>query len=111
MNGWQTLTITYEQWNSHTWISVLFQAYPTTLFGYWVWNKMLLKYPMSQLAPLTLLVTVFALISGYLIYDEQLSPAQWVSCATFLFGICLVLYPQRRKTPTKDQCCIQIEAN
>ncbi|MDZ5514510.1 EamA family transporter [Vibrio fluvialis] len=97
MNGWDVLSNTYQQWNSNAWISVLFQAYPTTVFGYWVWNKMVLKYPMSQLAPMTLLVSVFALLSGYAIYDEQLSLAQWVSCSTFLLGIGLVLYPQSKK--------------
>lgn len=96
INGWEVLSTTYQQWNSNAWLSVLFQAYPTTVFGYWVWNKMVLKYPMSQLAPMTLLVSVFALLSGYALYDEQLSMAQWVSCSTFLLGIGLVLYPQRK---------------
>ncbi len=103
MNGWDVLSTTYQQWNSNAWISVLFQAYPTTVFGYWVWNKMVLKYPMSQLAPMTLLVSVFALLSGYAIYDEQLSLAQWVSCSTFLLGIGLVLYPQSKKQPTFEK--------
>ncbi|MCG6391321.1 EamA family transporter [Vibrio fluvialis] len=103
MNGWDVLSTTYQQWNSNAWISVLFQAYPTTVFGYWVWNKMVLKYPMSQLAPMTLLVSVFALLSGYAIYDEQLSLAQWVSCSTFLLGIGLVLYPQNKKQPAFEK--------
>ncbi|EKO3950993.1 EamA family transporter [Vibrio fluvialis] len=103
MNGWDVLSNTYQQWNSNAWISVLFQAYPTTVFGYWVWNKMVLKYPMSQLAPMTLLVSVFALLSGYAIYDEQLSLAQWVSCSTFLLGIGLVLYPQSKKQPAFEK--------
>ncbi|MDT8867865.1 EamA family transporter [Vibrio fluvialis] len=103
MNGWDVLSTTYQQWNSNAWISVLFQAYPTTVFGYWVWNKMVLKYPMSQLASMTLLVSVFALLSGYAIYDEQLSLAQWVSCSTFLLGIGLVLYPQSKKQPAFEK--------
>ncbi|MBY8315362.1 EamA family transporter [Vibrio fluvialis] len=103
MNGWDVLSTTYQQWHGNAWISVLFQAYPTTVFGYWVWNKMVLKYPMSQLAPMTLLVSVFALLSGYAIYDEQLSLAQWVSCSTFLLGIGLVLYPQNKKQPAFEK--------
>jgi O-acetylserine/cysteine efflux transporter len=58
---------------------------------------------MSQLAPMTLLVSVFALLSGYAIYDEQLSLAQWVSCSTFLLGIGLVLYPQSKKQPAFEK--------
>lgn len=91
-NGAEIIEVTYQQWNANTWMSVLFQAYPTTLFGYWIWNKMLLRYPMSQMAPLTLLVSVFALLSGYFIYGEQLSIAQWISCSAFLLGVGLVLY-------------------
>lgn len=98
VNGWEGIVSTYLHWNQNAWASVLFQAYPTTLFGYWIWNKMVLKYPMSQLAPMTLMVTVFALLSGYLIYGEQLSAAQWISCSAFLLGIGVVLYPQTDNT-------------
>lgn len=99
VNGWEGIVSTYLHWNQNAWASVLFQAYPTTLFGYWIWNKMVLKYPMSQLAPMTLMVTVFALLSGYLIYGEQLSAAQWISCSAFLLGIGVVLYPQPDNMP------------
>ena len=95
LNGLDVFVVTYQNWTINSWVSVLFQAYPTTVFGYWVWNKMLLKYPMSQMAPLTLLVSVFALMSGYFVFDEQLSLAQWVSCSAFLIGILLVLVPSR----------------
>ncbi|WP_432459686.1 EamA family transporter [Agarivorans sp. QJM3NY_25] len=92
INGVDVLATSYQHWTSKAWLSVLFQAYPTTVFGYWVWNKMLLKYPMSLMAPFTLLVSVFALFSGYLVYGEQLNPTQWVACSAFLLGIALVVY-------------------
>lgn len=86
---WQAL----EQWDWDTTIAVLFQAYPTTLFGYWVWNLLLIKYPLSTTAPLTLLVPVFALVSGYFMYDEQLSLAQIIASGMFLAGIGLIVKP------------------
>ncbi len=104
VNGWDVLAFTYHHWALNSWISVLFQAYPTTLFGYWIWNKMLLKYPMSQMAPLTLLVSVFALLSGYLLFDEQLSAAQWISCSAFLIGILLVLSKPKAVKPQHLVC-------
>ncbi|MFA0057233.1 EamA family transporter [Vibrio echinoideorum] len=82
--------------------AVLFQAYPTTLFGYWVWNKLLIQYPLSTTAPLTLLVPIFALISGYFMYDEVLSVAQVVASVLFLVGIGLIVKPAKTsstKTP------------
>lgn len=83
----------FQAWDVNTTIAVAFQAYPTTLFGYWVWNRLLIRYPLSTTAPLTLLVPVFALISGYFIYDEVLSIAQVVACALFLVGIALIVKP------------------
>ncbi len=98
INGLDGFVETYQQWNASVWLSVLFQAYPTTLFGYWVWNKMILTYPMSKLAPLTLLTTVFALLSGYVFYGEILSNVQWASSSLILVGIAAVLYPERSRS-------------
>ncbi|CAM3955445.1 putative amino-acid metabolite efflux pump [Vibrio aerogenes CECT 7868] len=94
--GPQVLVTAYEHWNGHAWLSVLFQAYPTTIFGYWIWNRLVLKYPMSTIAPLTLLTTVFGVLSGWLMFDEQLTAAQWVACSAFLLGIALVVMPPVR---------------
>ena len=92
----------FEQWDWNTTIAVVFQAYPTTLFGYWVWNLMLIKYPLSTTAPLTLLVPVFALVSGYFMYDEVLSMAQIIASGLFLVGIGLIVKPaSMQKSPTK----------
>ena len=44
-----------SQLNSQVWFSILFQAYPTTLLGYWVWNRLTIKYPLSTMAPFSLL--------------------------------------------------------
>ena len=35
-------------------LSILFQVYPNTLFGYWVWNSLMKRYPVSTVAPLSL---------------------------------------------------------
>lgn len=93
LHGPSIVTHALDVWDTSTTIAVVFQAYPTTLFGYWVWNRLLIRYPLSTTAPLTLLVPVFALISGYFMYDEVLSVAQIVACALFLIGIGLIVKP------------------
>lgn len=93
LHGDQIIWQGIEQWDWNTTIAVLFQAYPTTLFGYWVWNKLLIQYPLSTTASLTLLVPIFALISGYFMYDEVLSVAQVVASILFLVGIGLIVKP------------------
>ncbi len=80
-------------WDVSTTMAVFFQAYPTTLFGYWVWNRLLIRYPLSTTAPLTLLVPVFALVSGYFMYDEVLGSAQILACVLFFVGISLIVKP------------------
>lgn len=80
-------------WDVSTTVAVVFQAYPTTLFGYWVWNRLLIRYPLSTTAPLTLLVPVFALVSGYFMYDEVLGSAQILACVLFFVGIGLIVKP------------------
>lgn len=80
-------------WDVSTTVAVVFQAYPTTLFGYWVWNQLLIRYPLSTTAPLTLLVPVFALVSGYFMYDEVLGSAQILACVLFFVGIGLIVKP------------------
>jgi O-acetylserine/cysteine efflux transporter len=91
INGVDVLDDAVALWRWDTTYAVLFQAYPTTLFGYWIWNKMLLKYPFSTVAPLTLLTPVFALISGYFAFSERLSLSQLCACGLFLAGIMLVV--------------------
>lgn len=96
---WQAI----ELWNMSTTIAVLFQAYPTTLFGYWVWNRLLIRYPLSTTAPLTLMVPVFALVSGYFMYDETLSYAQMFACVLFLVGIGLIVKPAKQAKLNQDK--------
>lgn len=99
LNGTDVLAQAYLAWDGSTTVAVLFQAYPTTLFGYWLWNRMLLKYPMSTVVPLNLLVPVFGVLSGWLIYDEVLSVTQIAASCVFLAGILLItLKPKAART-------------
>lgn len=79
------------QMNREVWFSVLFQAYPTTLLGYWVWNKLLVKYPISQVAPLTMLVPVFGLLGSVIFYQEQISIEKIAAAFFILSGLMLSL--------------------
>ena len=71
--------------------SVLFQAYPTTLLGYWIWNKMLTKYPLSMMSPFKLLVPIFALWGSVIFYDEQLGINKMIAFSLIIVGVLLPL--------------------
>ncbi|WLI10394.1 MULTISPECIES: EamA family transporter [Pseudomonas] len=76
-------------------LSILFQVYPNTLFGYWVWNSLLKRYPVSTVAPLSLLVPVFGLLGSVMIFNESLSANKIVAVVLIVSGLGVGLYGQR----------------
>lgn len=85
--GTQVVTELPNQFTQWTLFSVLFQAYPTTLLGYWFWNKMIMKYSVSTVAPMTLLVPVFGIFGGYWFYDESIETSQVIAAGLILLGL------------------------
>ena len=77
----------FKNINSNAIISILFQVYPTTLFGYWVWNSLLNKYPVSIVTPISLLIPIFGLFGSYLFYDEQIGLYKFLACFVIILGL------------------------
>lgn len=75
--------------------SILFQVYPNTLIGYWVWNFLLKQYPVSTVAPLSLLVPVFGILGSMVIFGESISFAKVTALALIITGLLTGLYGQR----------------
>jgi len=71
--------------------SVLVQAYPVTLLGYWIWNRLVIIYPISTMAPLTLLIPVFGFICSMYFYGETLAGGKVIACGLIVIGITLVM--------------------
>lgn len=84
-----------NQIDYHAVLSILFQVYPNTLFGYWVWNSLMKRYPVSTVAPLSLLVPVFGLLGSALIFNEHLSLNKVVAVVLIVSGLGVGLYGQR----------------
>ena len=83
--------------------SVLFQAYPVTLFGYWVWNRLLVKYPLSTAAPLTFLVPIFGLLGSAIFYQEQIGLVKALACLLIIVGLIIgLLKAEKFKTYFKE---------
>ena len=87
LEGTQVITELPNQLTQWTLFSALFQAYPTTLLGYWFWNKMIMKYSVSSVAPMTLLVPVFGILGGYWFYDESIETSQIIAAVLILLGL------------------------
>lgn len=67
--------------------SILFQVYPTTLFGYWVWNLLLSRNPVSSVAPISLLVPIFGLIGSSVIFNENISFIKMMACLLIVVAL------------------------
>jgi O-acetylserine/cysteine efflux transporter len=72
--------------------SILFQVYPTTLFGYWIWNSLLKKYPVSTVAPLSLLVPIFGMLGSMLVFGEHIGATKLFATLFIVLGLITGLY-------------------
>ena len=81
--------------DAHALLSVLFQVYPNTLFGYWVWNALLKHYPVSTVAPLSLLVPVFGMLGSRVIVGETITPVKILALLLIIAGLVVGLYGRR----------------
>ncbi|WP_399089557.1 EamA family transporter [Streptomyces sp. BBFR2] len=75
--------------------SILFQAYPNTLLAYAIWNWLLREYPVSTVAPLSLLVPLFGITGSVLIFGEQLPALKILSGLLIIAGLVTSLYGAR----------------
>ena len=53
-------------------MSIIFQAYITTLMGYGIWTWLIIKNSLSEVAPFSLLVPISGLFFDWLLYQEKL---------------------------------------
>lgn len=67
--------------------AVLYLAFGATLFGYGFWSKLIVKYPMGKVAPLSLMVPITGLLTARIILSEKLTSAQWIGALVILAGL------------------------
>ncbi|MEA3467039.1 MAG: EamA family transporter [Thermodesulfobacteriota bacterium] len=77
--------------------SILFQVYPTTLFGYWVWNSLIDKYQVSRVAPLSLLVPIFGILGSFLIFNEVVGFEKIIACVLIFGGLLISSFSNKLK--------------
>lgn len=95
VNGMAGYRALYSHADSLALLSILFQAYPNTLLGYWVWNGLLKRYPVSTVAPLSLLVPVFGILGSVAIFGETLSTQKIAALLLIVTGLAVGLYGPR----------------
>ncbi|MES1937815.1 EamA family transporter [Salinisphaera hydrothermalis] len=74
--------------------SITFQVYVTTVFGYWAWNGLISRYPLPQVAPLSLLVPIFGLLGSAVIFGEPIGYGKVLSTVLILLGLVIITSAQ-----------------
>lgn len=95
VNGSAGYTALVQQLDTTAVSSILFQVYPNTLFAYWVWNSLLKTYPVSTVAPLSLLVPIFGMLGSVLVFDESVPMSKGLAVILIVLGLAVGLYGQR----------------
>jgi len=67
--------------------AVLYLAFGATLFGYGFWSKLIVKYPMGKVAPLSLMVPITGLLTARIVLSEKLTAMQWLGAIVILMGL------------------------
>lgn len=75
--------------------AAFYLAYPTTILGFGIWNQLLKKHPASLVAPFSLMVPVFGVLSGSFFLGESMSTAAIIGGTIILLGLMLNVFGGR----------------
>jgi O-acetylserine/cysteine efflux transporter len=81
--------------NKQVIFSICFQAYITTLFGYWVWNMLIKKYKVATVAPISLLIPIFGILTSYYTFNEQISITKIIATCLIILGVFTLMYGEK----------------
>ncbi|QYX56661.1 EamA family transporter [Roseovarius sp. SCSIO 43702] len=74
------------------WLAVLYLGLVMTAFGYGLWNTLLRRNPVSQVAPFLLLLPLFALVGGVVFLGEDPGPQTLIGGALVIGGVGFILF-------------------
>jgi len=79
----------------HNVFSILYLSLLATIVGYGGWSYLLSRYQTSMVAPLSLLVPVFGLLSAWVLLGESLSFYQILGVIVIAFGLVINVFGQK----------------
>lgn len=77
------------------WASVVYMAVAVTVFGYGLWYRLLLRYPVTTVMPLSLLAPTFGVFCGIVLLGEPATLAKLLGGAVTLTGVAIVILAPR----------------
>lgn len=82
-------------------VSVSYIAYVSTHLAYSLWSYFLKIYPITQIAPFTLLVPIFGFFGAVVVLHEPFPTWKIGASILLIFGLCIYFLDQRIKRKTK----------
>lgn len=90
-----------EVWSNLTWtalLCVLYTAWVATWLGATLWGRLLSLYSPAVVAPYSLLIPVFALLSSFLLLGESLSLPVILASGLILLGLLINQWPRQESS-------------
>ena len=82
------------------WASVIYMAVAVTVFGYGLWYRLIQRYPVTTIMPLSLLAPTFGVAAGIFILGEPATLEKFIGGALTLLGVAIViLTPPEKPAP------------
>ncbi|MDW7549262.1 EamA family transporter [Pseudoalteromonas sp. McH1-7] len=92
VNGAEAMLLMTKNINSMALFSIFFQIYPATLFSFWIWSSLMKQYPISTVAPISLVVPLFGLMGSMVIFNEEINAEKIIAFALILTGLIVGLF-------------------
>ncbi len=90
--GWPAIVSSVEHLAPISIGALAYLVILSTLFGYGVWNQVIIKNGASKVAPFSLLVPVFGVSASALVLGERISSAQAVATLLIFLGLAIHIF-------------------
>ena len=95
VSGWDTVAHTLLHGGWELWAAVLYMGLANTVLGFGVWSLLIQRHGAARVAPLSLLVPVFGLLSSAVLYHEVFPPGKVAGAALIAVGLLLHVFGRR----------------
>jgi O-acetylserine/cysteine efflux transporter len=82
------------------WLSLVYTIIGGSLFGHTLWYYLVSRYPVTKVAPLTLLSPLFSIAFGIALLQDHLTARMWLGGAITLAGVFIVMLRERKLVDT-----------
>ena len=97
--GAASFAYTYEHLSWRGTVSLFYIAFASTWIGYGVWNWLVARYPVSMVAPFTLLVPIVAILSSVVVLREPFQLWKLAAGLLVIGGLCISILGARFFAP------------